>query len=199
MKEIWFLISFLAVVPFVFAQASAQGEEKEMKQMKPALIVIDIQNRYLPMMAQDEKDLAMRVINGAIWFFRQHELPVIRVYHSDPQFGPKPGEEDFEFPSSVMINDDDPKVIKNFPSAFRKTELEDILKEKDINTVFLCGLSAVGCVLATYYGAMEREYDVFMVKNGIMSHNPEYTGFVRDITDAVTWKTLTFMLEHLQK
>jgi nicotinamidase-related amidase len=198
MKGIWFLMLFLAMVPFAFAQTST-SEEGEMKQMKPALIVIDIQNRYLPMMEQDEKDLALRIINGAIWLFRQHDLPVIRVYHSDPQFGPKPGEDDFEFPSSVIINDQDPKVIKNFPSAFKDTELESILKEKDVNTVFLCGLSAVGCVLATYYGAMERDFDVFMVKNGIMSHNSEYTGFVRDITDAVTWKTLTFMLEHTQE
>ena len=185
------------LVPFMFAQA-AEPEEKEVKQIKPALIVIDIQNKYLPMMAQDEKDLALRIINGAIWLFRQHELPVIRVYHSDPQFGPKPGEEDFEFPESVIINDSDPKIIKNFPSAFKKTELDDMLKEKGINTVFLCGLSAVGCVLATYYGAMERDYEVFMVKNAIMSHKSEYTNFVRDITESVTWKILQFMLDHTQ-
>ena len=55
MKEIWLLISFLVVIPLAFAQGSG-SEEKEMKQMKPALIVIDIQNRYLPMMEQDEKD-----------------------------------------------------------------------------------------------------------------------------------------------
>jgi nicotinamidase-related amidase len=198
MKEMWFLISLFILVPFVFAQAGEPGE-KEVKQTKPALIVIDIQNRYLPMMAQDEKDLALRIINGAIWLFRQHDLPIIRVYHSDPEFGPKPGDEDFEFPASVMVKDDDPKIIKNFPSAFQKTDLAKKLREKEINTVFLCGLSAVGCVLATYYGAMERDYDVFMVKNGIMSHNSEYTGFVREITDAVTWKTLQFMLEHMQK
>lgn len=194
----WLLLFLFMLMPVLCAQA-AKPEEKEVKEMRPALIVIDIQNRYLPMMAQDEKDLALRLINGAIWLFRQHELPVIRVYHSDPQFGPNPGDEDFEFPESVIIDENDLKVIKNFPSAFQKTELDDILREKDINTVFLCGLSAVGCVLATYYGAMERDYDVFMVKNGIMSHNSEYTGFVRDITEAVTWKTLQFMLDHTQK
>lgn len=198
MREVWFCVVFLLVVPFLFAQAS-ESERPDAKEMKPALIVIDIQNRYLPMMAQDEKDLALRVINGAIWLFREHGQPVIRVYHSDPQFGPKPGDEDFEFPESVIIDESDTKVIKNYPSSFKDTELDEILKEKGINTVFLCGLSAVGCVLATYYGAMERDFEVFMVKNGIMSHNSEYTGFVREITDAVTWKTLQFMLEHMQK
>jgi nicotinamidase-related amidase len=151
------------------------------------------------MMAENEKDLALRLINGAIWLFRQHNLPVIRVYHSDPQIGPDPGDEDFEFPESVIINDSDPKVIKNHPSAFKGTELDGILREKNVNTLFLCGLSAVGCVLATYYGATERDYNVFMIKNGIMSHNSEYTGLVQEITESVTWNTLQFMLEHMQK
>ena len=198
MKEAWFFAAFFMTVPFLLAQAS-EPEESEKKEMKPALLVIDIQNRYLPMMAQDEKDLALRVINGAIWLFRQHNLPIIRVYDTDLQFGPNPDEEDFQFPSSIIIQDDDPMVIKNFPSAFKKTELETILQEKDVNTVFLCGLSAVGCVLATYYGAMDRDFDVFMIKNAIMSHNSEYTGVVKEITDAVTFKTLQFMLEHMQK
>jgi nicotinamidase-related amidase len=198
MKEICFVVFLFMLVPFMCAQA-AEPAEKELKQMKPALIVIDIQNRYLPLMAQGEKDLVLKVINGAIWLFREHDLPVIRVYHSDPQFGPKPDDEDFEFPASVITRDDDVKIIKNHPGAFQKTELDNILRKKDINTVFLCGLSAVGCVLATYYGAMERDYDVFMVKNGIMSHNSEYTGFVREITDAVTFKTLQFMLESMPK
>lgn len=198
MKEAWFFAAFFMTVPFLLAQAS-EPEKSEKKEMKPALLVIDIQNRYLPMMVQDEKDLALRVINGAIWLFRQHNLPVIRVYDTDLQFGPNPDEEDFQFPSSIIIQDDDPMVIKNFPSAFKKTELETILQEKDVNTVFLCGLSAVGCVLATYYGAMDRDFDVFMIKNAIMSHNSEYTGVVKEITDAVTFKTLQFMLEHMQK
>jgi nicotinamidase-related amidase len=74
-----------------------------------------------------------------------------------------------------------------------------MLRDNNVNTVFLCGLSAVGCVLATYYGAAERDYDVFMVKDAIMCHNREYTNFVRDITDAVTFSTLQFMLEHMHK
>jgi len=197
MKELLALTLFFVLAPFLLAETKGP-EMQENRQMKPALIVIDIQNRYLPMMAQDEKDLALRLINGAIWLFRQHDLPVIRVYHSDPEYGPNPGDEGFEFPESIIIKEDDPKVIKNYPSAFKKTELENVLREKDINTVFLCGLSAVGCVLATYYGAMERDFDVFMVKEAIMSHNSEYTSVIKEITDAVTWKTMQFMLEHMQ-
>jgi nicotinamidase-related amidase len=140
----------------------------------------------------------MEYINGAIWLFRQHKLPVIRVYNTDPNFGPKEGTEPFEFPKSVIVNDSDPKIVKNFPSAFVKTDLDKILKEKGCNTLFLCGLSSVGCVLATYHGAQERDYKVFMIKNGIMSHNSAYTNVIENITETITFDTLSFMLDHLK-
>jgi nicotinamidase-related amidase len=194
MKET--LLVLLATMPVLLAQTDMPRKPPS-KEMKPVLLVIDIQERYLPMMAPEEKDMALRIINGAIWVFRQHDLPVIRVYHSDLQFGPNPGDKDFEFPSSVIIKDNDVKVIKNYPSAFTKTDLEAILREKNINTVFLCGLSAVGCVLATYYGAMDRGFETFMVKNAIMSHKADYTEVVREITETVTFKTLQVMLEYL--
>lgn len=90
-------------------------------------------------------------------------------------------------------------IVKNYPSAFKNTELEGLLREKECNTLFLCGLSAVGCVLATYHGAMERDYDVFMIKNALMSHKAQYTDFVEDVFDTVNWKTVQFMLEHMKK
>jgi nicotinamidase-related amidase len=168
------------------------------KVTKPALIVIDIQNEFLPYMAEDGKKLIMEMINGAIWAFRQHNLPVIRVYHTDPGWGPKPGTESFEFPKSINIKDDDPKVIKNFPSAFQKTDLEKILKEKGCNTLYLCGLSATGCVLATYFGAMERDYKVFMLKDCIMSNNSSYTTMIKDICESINFETMMFQLDHLK-
>ncbi|UCD19918.1 MAG: isochorismatase family protein [candidate division WOR-3 bacterium] len=194
----YLLLTSFVLISACLAQTGAQGKA-ERKEMNPALIVIDIQDRYLPMMAEEEKDFALRMINGAIWLFRQHDLPVIRVYHSDLQFGPKPGEEGFDFPSSIIIKDDDPKVIKNYPSAFTKTDLEKILRDKGVNTIFLCGLSAVGCVLATYHGGVDRGFETFMVRNAIMSHKSEYTKVVEDITENVSFKLLQFMLEHLPR
>ena len=92
--------------------------------------------------------------------------------------------------------DDDLKIVKNFPSAFRKTELDRLLKEKEYNTLFLCGLSATGCVLATYHGAAERDYNVFMVKDAIMSPNRNHTKVIEDISDSVNFQTLMFILDH---
>lgn len=190
---------YLLMILLMFSQLSAQTEKISSEQMKPALLVIDIQNEYLQYMSEDDKKVAMEMINGAIWMFRQHNLPVIRVYHTDPQWGPKPDSEPFEYPTSVIVTKDDPKVIKNYPSAFKKTELEKILKEKGCNTLFLCGLSAVGCVLATYHSANDLDFNVFMVKDALLSHNSSYTNFVEEIWNSVNLTTLKLMLQYTQK
>ncbi len=183
-----------------FASASTAGPvRQEGKVMKPALLVIDIQNEYLPMVPEQEKNLALRMTNYAIQMFREYGLPVIRVYHTDPQYGPKPDTEAFEFPSSVGIKPQDPRIVKNYPNAFKRTDLDQLLRREGCNTLFLCGLSAVGCVLATYHGATDLDYEVFMIKNALMSHNSSYTHFVEDIFNAVGFNALTIILEQARK
>jgi nicotinamidase-related amidase len=183
-----------------FAQTAlaeeSTSQDQKIKQISPVLLVIDVQNEYLPFMSEKEKPISFRMINGCIWLFRQKGLPIIRIYNTHPQWGPKVDSEAFAFPSSIMVTDDDLKIVKNFPSAFRKTALDGLLKEKGYNTLFLCGLSATGCVLATYHGAAERDYNVFMVKDAIMSPNRNHTKVIEDISDSVNFQTLMFMLDH---
>ena len=163
--------------------------------MKPALLVIDIQNAYLSSIPERDKQIALEVINWLIELFRQRGAPILRVYHTDPQRGPKPGSEAFEFPASVAIRPDDVKIVKNYPSAFKKTKLAKVLRAQGCDTLFLCGLSAVGCVLATYFGAEDRDFNTFMIKGAIMSHNSTYTHFVEDILDAVGPAAVELMVE----
>ena len=167
--------------------------------LKPALLVIDIQNAFLPMIPEADKKMAMLNINYYISQFRSRGFPVIRVYHHSEEYGVIPGTDMFEFPASVMIKDDDPKVIKTYPDSFNKTDLDKVLKEQGCNVLFLTGLSAVGCVLATYMGAMNNDYKAFMVKDAIMSHNTEYTRKIEEIFGAVSTDVVTLVLESARK
>jgi len=190
----------LAMMFTVAALASPNGLQKQAeKQMKPVLLVIDIQNEYLSMVPEREKEVALYMINAAIELFRENGFPVIRVYHTDLKYGPKPDTEAFEFPKSIMIKSEDPRIIKNYPNAFKKTDLEKMLRDRGCNTLFLCGLSAVGCVLATYHGAADLDFDVFMLKDAIMSHNSAYTDSIEDIFSALGYGALKVMLEYAQK
>jgi nicotinamidase-related amidase len=190
----------LIILLVIISVNSFSQDQKEQKtQIKPALLVIDIQNAYLSGMAQREKEVAMLNINYYLQLFRSHGYPIIRIYHYSKQFGPEQGTEQFEFPASVLIKPDDPKVIKTYPDGFNKTDLNKVLKEKDVNTVFLCGLSAVGCVLATWIGAQDNDYKAFLIKDAIMSHNEDYTNNIEAMFDAVGPDVVSLILENSGK
>lgn len=177
--------------------AMSQGTtDKPAEPLKPALVVIDIQNAFLPMMAAGEKEMALEYINALIDLFRKYNLPVIRVYHTSAEYGVTQGTDAFEFPSSVKILPSDPKVVKTYPDGFNKTDLDKVIRETGSNTLFLCGLSSVGCVLATWIGAQNHDYKAFMVKDAITSHNAEYTTNVEVMFDAVSYDLVKLILEH---
>ena len=184
----------------VSVKAFSQDQKEQTKaQIKPALLVIDIQNAYLSIVPEREKEVAMYYINSLIELFRNNGYPIIRIYHLDKESGPKPGTEQFEYPASVLIKAEDAKVIKTYGDGFNKTDLDKIIKEKGSNTLFLCGLSAVGCVLATWIGAQDHDYKAFLVKNAIMSHNSDYTKHVEDMFDAVGYDVVKLILENSEK
>lgn len=194
MKKLTIIITVLLM--FVSGNSFSQDQKEQTKdQIKPALLVIDIQNVYLPMVPERDKEVAMYYINGLIELFRSNGYPVIRIYNLEEGAGPKPGSEQFEFPTSVLIKDEDPKIIKTYGDGFNKTDLDKIIKEKGSNTLFLCGLSAVGCVMATWIGAQDHDYRAFMVKDAIMSHNSDYTNNIEEMFNAVNYDVVKLILE----
>lgn len=190
-----FVVLSLVVLSLSAGLVASEAEKPAPPKMKPALVVMDVQNAWLPYMDEKDKKIGMEHINWAIALFRDNGFPVIRVYHTDPQEGPAPGTEAFEFPKTVAIKDDDPKIVKNYGNAFKKTDLDKVLREKGVNTVFLVGLSAVGCVLATYHGADDLDYKVFMVKHALISHDATLTKSVYDICSNISPSALKLLLE----
>lgn len=193
------LVSGLLILILMVPMAMAGSDTEVAKEMKPALVIIDIQNEYLGYIPERDKEIGLLYINWAIGLFRKNGFPIYRVYHTDPQSGPEPGSETFQFPENIQIQQSDPKIVKNYPNAFKKTELEKLLRDEGCNTLFLCGLSAVGCVMATYWGAVDREFDVFMIEDAIMSHNATYTNYVEEILQTVSVNTMQVMLKYAPK
>jgi nicotinamidase-related amidase len=197
MKKLTTLLAILLMVISIpsFAQDKT---EKPKEPIKPALLVIDIQKAFMPMMSSD-KEIAMEYINALIDLFRKHGYPVIRVYHTSEEYGVTPGTEGFEYPKTVKILPTDPKVLKTYADGFNKTDLDKVIKATGSNTLFLCGLSAVGCVLATWIGAQNLDYKAFMVKNAIISPNSDYTKNVEQMFDAVTYDMVRLIIENAGK
>ena len=189
MKNNLILLVLLSLSTFLSAQ------EKTKEPIKPALLVIDIQNKFLPWMDTKDREMGMMYIKGYIDLFRRHNMPVICIHHTDPKEGPFPGTPEFAFPDDIGIAKDDPVVVKNYPNGFTKTDLDKVLKEKGVNTLFLCGLSSVGCVLATYIGATDHDYKAFLLKDAIFSHKSEYTDQVETIFNALDWEVVNLLIQ----
>jgi len=189
----------LVILMMIPGTLFSQDTQEQKAPIKPALVVIDIQNAFLPSIPDKDKETAMEYINYYIQLFRSQGYPVIRVYHQSEEYGVLPGTDQFEFPASVLIKPEDPKVIKTYPDGFNKTDLDKVIKESGSNTLFLCGLSAVGCVLATWIGAANNDYKAFLLKDAIMSHNSEYTDNIEVMFDAVNYDVVKLILDNSAK
>lgn len=80
------------------------------KNINPALLLIDVQKKYMATIPPRDKELAIFFINLLIKLFRKHNFPVIRIYHHNQENGPRPGTEEFEYPESILIIPEDKKV-----------------------------------------------------------------------------------------
>lgn len=192
MKKIILALSLF----LVFNVVSAQEEQEEAKPLKPALLVLDIQKQFIPWMEQEALETKYAYINYAIGLFRKAELPVIRIYHTTPGQGPEEGTPEFEFVEDIQIKDTDTKVVKNHGNAFKKTDLDKILKEKEVNAIFIVGLSGTGCVLATYFGGIDHDYDTHLIKNAVISPKAEHTAVIEDSQDAMSISAVAMVLKY---
>jgi len=177
---------------------SAQEEQLKGEGIKAALLVIDVQKCFIESMDQSAVKLPIDMINGAIWLFNNQKLPIIYVYHEDKNNGPLADAGEFQFIDKIAVPGDATKVIKHYGNAFNKTELDKKLKELGCNTLFLCGLSATGCVMATYVGAGDLDYNVFTIKDALMSQDQQKTKMMEDIFDTIGIQAMALMLINLK-
>lgn len=163
--------------------------------MKPALLVQDIQNVWLydPDSNQDlRKSVEKRldVVNETIAWFRSKRLPIIVGYTEDKDQGLLPGTISFEVPKTVHVEETDFKVTKRHANAFGNPELGAILRREGCDAIVIVGLSASGCVLATYFSALDWDIRPYVVKGGVASHNEEHVRFAEDICDTLNVQDL---------
>lgn len=170
--------------------------EKKGNGIRPSLVIIDVQNRYMPFIPPRDKEMGVHFINMLIELFRGKDLPIVRIYHRDAENGSVEGTEQFEYDASVQIKSEDTQIIKIYSDSFNKTNLDEVLKERGINTLFLCGQSAVGCVMATRTGAFNHDYKPFIVKDAIMCHNSNYTRNIEAMFNAVSFDIVKLIVEN---
>ena len=67
----------------------------------------------------------------------------------------------------LKTSENDYIITKQFPSAFFKTDLESILKEKGVDTLLITGVTTSGCVRATCIDSISSDFITIVVSDAV--------------------------------
>jgi len=164
--------------------------------MKPALLVIDVQNEFfnLNQACSDSLKSAIEYVNAAIDLFRKKNLPIVIIQHKSEEQGLVPGKSGFDVPQSVKLEPHDLRIVKTYGNSFIKTELAEKLRRLGVDTVIVAGFCAEFCVLSTYRGAQDCDFTPIILKGSLASDNAEHIRFVEEITETVSYGALKTLL-----
>jgi len=128
-----------------------------------ALLLIDIQNG-LTKRKLHNFPLFVQTINHSINTFREAKDLIIFVQHNNKQL--KELTNDWEIDKRIDKQDSDLTIQKFHGNAFLETDLENILRGKNIIEIVVCGLVSHGCVKATCLSALKLGFKTAILKNG---------------------------------
>ncbi|HBE72732.1 MAG TPA: isochorismatase [candidate division Zixibacteria bacterium] len=164
--------------------------------MKPALLVIDMQEHYLGIPgARDSFMSAAWWINRAIALFRAKGYPVIDVRHTDKAEGFVPGAKGYQTHPDIKLEPGDLKVDKERGSAFAGTGLDGKLRDMGVDTVVITGFCSEFCVLSTCRGAKDLGFKTILLRDATASFKPERIKFVEEISETVSLGALEALLD----
>ena len=130
-----------------------------------ALLVIDVQNEQFEAATPVYKaDQLLQNITLLITKARQEDVPVIFIQHSADSYL-KFGSDGWQLHPQMQPIAGEPIIHKRHPNSFIKTNLQEELKNRNVEEVVVTGLVSHGCVKATCLGALEVGYKVVLVSD----------------------------------
>jgi nicotinamidase-related amidase len=158
--------------------------------MNIALLIIDVQEAFIGHRKEErEYNNTFEYINETAALFRKAGKPVIII--RDIEGG---NDDTFQNVEELVVEDSDIEVLKVFSNSFWKTNLEEILRDKNIDFVVLCGNAAEYCILATYNGAIERDFGAAMLQHGIFANHPSGLMDIYNNRSLISYEVISYML-----
>ena len=157
----------------------------------PVLLVVDVQVGVM----RDAWD-SPRVIRNVcrtVERARAEGVPVLWVQHSDADL--PEGSDRWQLVPELVPAAGEPILHKHFNSSFEQTPLDEELARLGATHVVLAGAATNWCIRATAYGALERGYDVTLVKDAHTTETMELddrvkieaADVVQELNIAMTW------------
>ncbi|MEM7543486.1 MAG: cysteine hydrolase family protein [Pseudomonadota bacterium] len=149
--------------------------------MGQGLLLIDIQNDYFPggTMELVGIDNASRNAGKVLGKFRDRGAPIFHVQHLSVRPGATffvPGTQGCEINDMVKPLDGEIVIQKNFPNAFRDTDLENMIREKDVEELVICGAMSHMCIDASTRAAFDLGFTCKVVEDACATRDLEFGG-----------------------
>jgi nicotinamidase-related amidase len=123
------------------------------------LLVVDVQVGVVANAWEGERVVGNVAL--AVRRARDAGVPVIWVQHDDDQL--KRDTPEWEWVPQLRPAPGEPRICKQFNSAFEGTGLADLLDQLEVSRIFLAGAATNWCIRATAYGALERGFDLTLL------------------------------------
>ena len=146
---------------------------------KQALIIIDIQNDYFKggNMELFQPESALDNVLKLEERFKKDNKPIIYIQHinEDPNasFFVK-DTEGVELRKELNPSEKDDIIIKHYPNSFLETNLQNKLKELDVEQLVICGMMTHMCVDSTTRAAAELGYQPILIEDATATRSLEY-------------------------
>ena len=158
---------------------------------KGVLLVVDVQVGVMK-----EAWEAPRVIKNvarAVERARAEGVPVIWVQHSADDLVPDTPA--WQWVPELVPATSETLIRKGFNSAFERTPLDEELDKRGATHITLAGAATNWCIRATAYGALDRGYDLTLVKDAHTTGTLELENgttieaatVIDDLNIAMTW------------
>jgi nicotinamidase-related amidase len=153
-----------------------------------ALLNIDMQ--YFFVEGTPDGHMVMERINGLAAFCRSAGILVI---HTTAAFRPNvPNmEEAVALHPGLAIDPRDIIFVKHHFSAFHNSALDEILRDRGIDTIIISGIRTNVCCMATAWEAIARQFNVFFLRDGTATR--EMGGVSPSILQMATCATLSHL------
>jgi len=156
-----------------------------------ALVIVDVQ---VGVMAESwEASKVIRNVARATERAREAGIPVIWVQHQAedlPRDSPT-----WQLVPELVPALGEQRIYKHFPSSFEATDLEDSLARIGATHIVLAGAQTNWCIRATAYAALDRGYDLTLLKDAHTTSSidlgngskVEASGIVTDLNVTMKW------------
>lgn len=158
---------------------------------KSVLMVVDVQVGVVRELWEAERVVAN--VAGAVERARSSGVPVIWVQHADAEL--VYGSPEWQWVPELVPAAGEPIIHKQYNSSFEETELEEELAQRGATHVVLAGAATNWCIRATAYGALDRGYDLTLLKDAHTTETMELSDGTRieaattiqELNIAMTW------------